>query len=267
MPKLYDCFMFSNEVDMAELRMSILDPVVDHFVIAEANETHSGNPKPYNFDANLARFSRWSDKIIYVQIDNLTGQGRNSWEREKYHRTMLSAGLISSVRNEDWVLVGDCDEIADPYTLRLIKEYTTYDAAKLEMDFYYYNVHTRVNQGWAIGMCRWEREKDPNKIRTCSWTNATMATHLHAGWHFSYFMRPDQIVEKLNSFMHHADPGVADVPRDSGYVASRVAMGQDIFNNRGIAFEQIGDRYISTLPAYLLENREHYAELGWISHD
>ena len=31
---IYDCFMFFDELDLLEIRMNILDPVVDFFVVA-----------------------------------------------------------------------------------------------------------------------------------------------------------------------------------------------------------------------------------------
>ena len=38
---------FFNELDILELRLNILNPYVDYFVISEASVTHTGNPKPY----------------------------------------------------------------------------------------------------------------------------------------------------------------------------------------------------------------------------
>ena len=40
---IYDCFIFNNEIDLLELRLSILDDVVDKFVIIEGDKTFSGN--------------------------------------------------------------------------------------------------------------------------------------------------------------------------------------------------------------------------------
>ena len=40
--KLYDVFLFLNELDLLELRLKTLFNVVDYFVITEINETFSG---------------------------------------------------------------------------------------------------------------------------------------------------------------------------------------------------------------------------------
>ena len=43
---VYDCFQFFNELDILKIRLNVLSPVVDKFVISEATETFSGLPKP-----------------------------------------------------------------------------------------------------------------------------------------------------------------------------------------------------------------------------
>ena len=43
---IYDCFQFFNELDILKLRLHVMDPLVDKFVISEATETFSGIKKP-----------------------------------------------------------------------------------------------------------------------------------------------------------------------------------------------------------------------------
>ena len=66
---IYDCFTFRDEFDMLEIRLRILDRVVDKFVICEADRTFTNQPKPYNFLANKDRFKQWEDKIIYLPVE------------------------------------------------------------------------------------------------------------------------------------------------------------------------------------------------------
>ena len=44
--KIIDTFTFFNELELLEFRLRLLDGYVDHFVIAESNLTHAGDPKP-----------------------------------------------------------------------------------------------------------------------------------------------------------------------------------------------------------------------------
>ena len=40
--KIYDCFTFFNELDILEMRLNILDPVVDYFILIEGNKFMNG---------------------------------------------------------------------------------------------------------------------------------------------------------------------------------------------------------------------------------
>ncbi len=40
--KIYDCFTFYNEFELLELRLKLLAPYVDYFVLSEANVTLRG---------------------------------------------------------------------------------------------------------------------------------------------------------------------------------------------------------------------------------
>ena len=48
--KIYDTFLFFNELDLLEIRLNVLHDVVDHFVIVECTKTYQGNDKPLYFD-------------------------------------------------------------------------------------------------------------------------------------------------------------------------------------------------------------------------
>ena len=59
--KVYDCFTFYNEFDTLEIRLQEMWDQVDHFVIAEANTTHSGVAKPFMLLDNWERFKPYAD--------------------------------------------------------------------------------------------------------------------------------------------------------------------------------------------------------------
>ena len=49
---LYDCFTFFNELDILEIRLNEMAPVVDRFVLVEARKTFQGADKPLYFEEN-----------------------------------------------------------------------------------------------------------------------------------------------------------------------------------------------------------------------
>ena len=52
--KIYDCFLYNGEQDIAEMRFHELDSYVDCFVIVESNTTFSGQSKEYLFNASVS---------------------------------------------------------------------------------------------------------------------------------------------------------------------------------------------------------------------
>lgn len=62
---IFDAMLMSNEVDLLEIRLNELDPVVDYFVILESNATFTGLPKDTYFADNRERFSKFEKKILY----------------------------------------------------------------------------------------------------------------------------------------------------------------------------------------------------------
>ena len=69
--KIYDGFLFFNELDLLEIRLNTLNDVVDHFILVEASVTHQGTPKSFIFEENKERFNKFLDKIIHVKVTEI----------------------------------------------------------------------------------------------------------------------------------------------------------------------------------------------------
>ena len=79
---LIDSFLFYNESELAELRIKYLDKIVDYFVVVEANITHQGKKKEWNFPKILeTKLKKFSNKIEYhkVSIDPEKIKNEESW--------------------------------------------------------------------------------------------------------------------------------------------------------------------------------------------
>lgn len=267
MAEIYDACIFFRELDMLETRFHILEDVVDHFVVCEAPETHSGLPKPFYFWENYSRFKRWHKQIIYVRTGSLSAHSLNSWERERYHRSQITRGL-KGANPKDWIIVSDVDEIPNPDCVRVLHQLWSAAIVKFELAMYYYDLTHRVKQGWSIGARTWYYEKDPNRIRVSADWDIDHAHPDHyvqfneGGWHFSYFGGAQQIIDKIDAFMHHGDIA-ADVPRDPDYITGKVAAGEDLYNRDGFQIERVP--LSATLPRYILENEAEYRRKGWIT--
>lgn len=114
---VYDCFQFFNELDILKIRLNVLAPVVDRFVISEATETFSGIKKPLYYEENKELFAAFQDRIIHVVVDD-TPQGDTHY-RDTFQKNAVTRGL-KDCTDDDIVIFSDLDEIPNPDKIREI---------------------------------------------------------------------------------------------------------------------------------------------------
>ena len=66
---IYDCFSYWDEDLLLDLRLNILDKIVDYFVIVEGNKTWQNNSKKLRFDIN--KFKNLKIKLFIYQLQDL----------------------------------------------------------------------------------------------------------------------------------------------------------------------------------------------------
>ena len=207
--KVYDCFTFFNELDLLEIRLQELYDTVDYFVIAEANMSHSGNPREYCLLANWERFKPWHDKIRYLQIDDFPVTN-NSWVREKFQRIALQRGL-TDMAPEDLIIISDLDEIPRADIIDLIKvDKNNYERYVLRVPLFRYKFNFLkwyqpvVNPQMIVTRAHAFTNPEKERDYTHAWLPpAPDVVHLdHAGWHFSYLGNDSNAVHKLQNFAH-----------------------------------------------------------------
>ena len=54
-----DAFYFFDEFDLLEIRLNILEPYVDYFVLTESTVTFSGLDKPLYYQENKDQFEKF----------------------------------------------------------------------------------------------------------------------------------------------------------------------------------------------------------------
>ena len=123
---VYDCFQFFNELDILKLRLHIMDPVVDRFVISEATETFSGNPKPLYYEENKEMFAEFAHKIIHVVVED-TPPGYTH-DRDTFQKNAVGRGL-KDCTDDDIIIFSDLDEIPNPEKVKEILQ--NFDSTKI----------------------------------------------------------------------------------------------------------------------------------------
>lgn len=272
---IYDCFTFFNELDLLEIRLNILNDVVDKFVLVEMTKTHSGKDKPLYYEQNKERFQKFHHKIIHIIVDDCP-ESNDSWVPENYQRNCIYKGLQNCQPN-DVIMISDLDEIPNPDIIK------TLDCTKkiylLEQKMYYYfiNYQDVATPLWLLGtkvlsyqnflhgldnldipystflIEKLNRGTTATKIRLYDG-----AEHIqNAGWHFSYLGGIDAIIKKIQSFSHqeYNKPEFLDAQS----VQRKIELGQDIFNRMGHSY--VITNIDKTFPKYILENKEKYKHL------
>ncbi|KAI8607561.1 glycosyl transferase [Chytriomyces sp. MP71] len=124
--RVIDVVLFSVELDLLELRIRELLPVVDVFVIAEAPNTFTGLPKPMVFDLNQDRFAFAAHKIQYVPLPGRElAVGEDPFNIEAENRNNVSKYLRTSellqLREGELLIMSDVDEIPSREAIQLVR--------------------------------------------------------------------------------------------------------------------------------------------------
>ena len=276
--RVYDIFTFFNELELLEMRLAILAPYVDMFVIIECAETFSGKPKPLYYQENKERFKQYESKILHYVVqgvpkdhadleerrndphldplereiinyaltsDNVPA-GSTHWLKEFYQKEAIQKALVG-IGNDDFCFVSDLDEIWNPETVLDIR---TDDVYKLRQDMYAYYLNNRSSEAWAGTLgTKYKNIKHNclNHLRTPSKTRYTYVPN--GGWHFTNQGGADRIRTKLESYGHQ-EFNTAEVKSS---IETKIRENRD-FVGRGFTFWK--DE--SGLPEYILKNKERY---------
>tara|TARA_A100001015_G_scaffold319612_1_gene443034 strand:+ start:1124 stop:1954 length:831 start_codon:yes stop_codon:yes gene_type:complete len=220
--KIIDSFIFYNEFDLLNYRLSILNDFVDYFILVESTHTFTGHQKKLFYNENKKIFDKFNHKIIHIIVDNIpykypniNYQQNDQWQNEYFQRNCISKG-INQIKDilidEDIILTSDVDEIPDPKILFKVKNnkliFDKNNLNKLSLDMYYYNLNLRLGDGqnWhGIKLITWYSY---NKINL-SFQQMRIWEHSHnvpiipyGGWHLSYFGDINFIINKIKGFSH-----------------------------------------------------------------
>jgi beta-1,4-mannosyl-glycoprotein beta-1,4-N-acetylglucosaminyltransferase len=281
MGRVFDCFVFSTELELLEIRLHELAPVVDFFVLAEAAVTFKGNPKPLVFQDNRDRFAQFAKRIRHIVVREMPRGTANAdnWSRQKYQRNALIAG-VDDAGPEDVILLSDVDEIPRATSVQALA--ATFDDVAtvhcLEQRMYRYFLNYRCSEPWSrsgpravrrrylhtMQSLRHVRPPTPDPMRsTLRWLYACAnmrqairrVVHENAGWHFSSMGGVEALARKLSSNSAALPEHANDPMRDfAGIAADRIADAQTDTTIRKVPLDD-------SFPAYLLENRSRYRRL------
>ena len=267
---IIDTFLYFNEEELADLRINYLNDVVDFFVIIEANITHQGKPKGWNFEKLLnTKFLSYKDKIKYHkliikenEIQNNEGwisenvKGGKSWKIENIQRNYIQIAC-QDFSNEDMILISDVDEIPSLNKVKFLKnsEFEEINPVAFEQFLFHINCEYLNLEKW-IGTIATKnkiiQKFKPQNLRNNRWRISMLS---QAGWSFSSFGSLKKIKEKFEAFAH--DEYNTDYFKSADHINNCVKNGIDLFN-RDVKKKKIQKNFFPEDLLKLMENNKNF---------
>lgn len=239
--KIYDCFLFNDELDLLRLRLAFLKDTVDHFVLVESERTLSGKKKPLHFKDNRDQFKEYSDQIIHLVAP---ANDLSPWDYEFFQRNYIKEAL-QTCNTGDTIMISDVDEIVN------IKEIMRSPGfqlpALIELPVYYYYFNLRSDFTFKVNLvASWDviKEKDighRNELFPNYTNNVIYCKDVKTGWHFSYLFGTDvkKYQSKISSFAHSEYNNSYYL--DSKRIRKCITLGIDLFERRFMKFKKNDD--------------------------
>lgn len=275
---VYDCIPFFNEIDILKLRLHILNPIVDKFVIEEATVTFSGEPKELCFEKNKDLFKEFLPKIEYIVVDN-SPVNTTTHLRDKFQKNALVKGLADATE-EDVIILSDVDEIPNPKVLKEVIAH--FDKDKIyhfaqRMFYCFLNMEEvsgnllsitgefpGVERRLWLGTKVFSKKSIPAdgiiQLREALVTSPEAVRVPNGGWHFGYMGNTGEkdVAKRIGTKVVAAAHQEYNDDVLLAEAADRLLLGQDMFG-RDAKFERV--EVDESYPEYLLEHREEYEYL------
>lgn len=254
---IIDAFPFFNELDLLELRLRELSPIVDLFVLAEAPVTFTNLPKPLFYQDYRRRFAEWDNKVVHVVVDDMPSG--STWRREQHQRDALLRGLwCCNLTPDDWVILGDLDEIPSREAIRQVTGQAMQGVAACEQQMSYYRLNILHREPWyGTRILPWGRMTTPEVIR-----KTTSYIVPGGGWHFSYLGDVAHIQTKLQSFSHTELATPENLDED--HILHCIQAGQDLYGREADVFTIEHPINLFRLPQALRAMLEAGQHQNWI---
>ena len=275
MNKIFDCFMFNNEEKLLEIRLNVLNKFVDHFVIIESEETHSGNKKKITFE--IDKYPKFKEKIIYKKINSFP-IGLSSWQKENYQRNYI-VNCLNQANSDDIVMISDLDEIPNLENVNLNNYNEKIIVFNQRLFFYKMNFGANAANWHGTRACQKKFLKSPQWLRNLKTHKKYKLYRLdkllfsknyersfkiinNGGWHFTWLGNLDFIKNKLRSFAHTElnNPIIIN----DNYIKECIDNLKPIEIKQKIQINKLSINKIN-LPTYVVENLDKYRSLLYIN--
>lgn len=263
--KIVDTFLFFNELDLLDVRLNILNDVVDKFVIVESPKTFQCDYKPLFYKNNSHLFKKFHHKIDHrICID--VPKCFTYWEMEWMQRNFILETL-QGCNDSDLIFISDLDEIWNPDKIPfIISEMDDNQVYKWGSKICYFYLNLIADEkewfqpvflSYSLLKSKHELGMTINDIIQNKRSEFTSYEKIsNAGWHFSYLTDPEY---KLQSFSHseHKDKKI-------DYLMECVKNKINPFHGNPMYVINESE-FQNYLPKYLFDRLSQYQK--WIFND
>jgi beta-1,4-mannosyl-glycoprotein beta-1,4-N-acetylglucosaminyltransferase len=276
--KVFDVFPFFNELDILEIRLNILDPYVDYFILSEATKTFSGLEKPLFYQENKSRFEKFNHKIIHNIVDDTTSSNLHAYQRDVFQKDKIKEVILDKIVDDDVIIWSDVDEVPNPEAIEDLKNYFEQNAI---FHFAQENCMGYLNLVEVSGIIRsmtpdWDYGDKPKWLGTKIFGKSILEKYtlselrskqeneknyriFPGGWHWSYvgsegLSVEDRVLKKIQCAAH-VELNIEQIKEN----VSRVKDNKDPLGRDYAVYNivELNESY----PKYILNNKEKFASL------
>ena len=271
LPKIFYSIMFGIEVDMLEVVLHEIFPVVDHIFITESTVTHSLRPKGLVFHkiAKTPRFAPFLSKISH-DVFSPTKRYSSGWDVEKRQRSFFLRRIAQYNISAGDIVVGNTD-LDELFSRELLLRYKYCDVGE-DLNFHVFHFRYNFNCLQELQYSRYGatvflfpnntaemRKIDLYRRRTyrkaipfdVHGVDDVMTQRLV--WHMSAFGGVDAVQKKYENSPHRF---VGELSRD----AIRASIEACTYNGAARFRVRLP---VHRLPYFVRLNLCHYVNLGW----
>jgi len=275
---IIDSFLFFQELDLLEIRLEYLYPIVDKFVIVEARQSFKGKAKDYIFEQNISRYHKYLDKIIYHKIEdihfsykdlidflkksdsiesqtiyefinahNYYDKDNLSWVLECYQRECIHIELQKTCKDEDIILMSDLDEIPSYEIIKNLKKINlNYTTVLVQHEFQYF-LNNYAHSNWYGTIATTYKVLKNNSLNELRKNSNKFPAIYNSGFHFTSVGDINSIINKIESWSHQEFNNY--IIKDN--LEENIRNGKDIFYR----FKRNKNKLINIKKSKLIDER------------
>jgi len=252
--KIYDCFLFYDELEQLEIRFHELSNVVDKFVICEGTRTFGRTKKDLVFEKNKERFEEFLDRVVYLVFDDGNYPDKKKFAFENGQRNSLIRGLPPSIKGDDIVIISDSDEVPRADSIKRFYEEKDRGYITFRLHHYMYYLNALLSKRLNGPVAFRYSYLGPLTLSEMRQKRRHRPRYGPAGWHFSCLGGEQRVGGKIKAFSH-SDIFSRHIPN----LKHKMENGLCYYNDKPLVPIPIDE----TFPLYVQNNPERWKDHIW----